>query len=148
MQRIGLQLKVQTITPLKISEKILRSGVDCAPSPIVNTVRVLVKVRSVPRASEWGDYRGRDLFLNKKVKVEALEPLVFLDVLRAVLEVSIALGAVGLEQLLDKILRMGIEMARVINLARENLLIDAERILIIKRRIPKLSTKSANTIPS
>ena len=58
-----------------------------------------------------------------------------LDVVGAALEVTEPLREVGGEQLLDQVLRVAVEVPRELDLALEDLLIDAEWIFVVERRI-------------
>lgn len=59
------------------------------------------------------------------------------DVLRAVLEAAKALGAVRGEELLDQVLGVGVKLPGEVNLARENLLVDTKRVLVVERRVAR-----------
>merc|ERR1719491_2758369 len=68
--------------------------------------------------------------------VEPPVPLVLLDVLGAVLQVAYALRSVRREQLAHQVARMRLEVTRELELALQDLLVDTEGVLVVKRRVP------------
>ena len=60
-----------------------------------------------------------------------------LDVVGAALEVTEPLREVGGEQLLDQVLRMPVKVPREFQLPLENLLVDAERVFVVKGRVAR-----------
>lgn len=96
----------------------------------IGRVRILVEVGCVARFVCVRNVRRPDLLVEYLEPVDLREPLVSFDVLCLVLEASEPFRSIRGEELLDQVLRVGIEVLRKVDLAGENLLIDAERILI------------------
>lgn len=98
----------------------------------VRRVRILVEVRRVARLCRVRNVRRSHLLVEYFEPIDFGEPLVSLDVLGLILEAAESLRSIRSQQLLDQILRVRIKVLREVNLARENLLINAEWILVEK----------------
>mmetsp|Transcript_5636 Transcript_5636/g.19155 ORF Transcript_5636/g.19155 Transcript_5636/m.19155 type:complete len:272 (-) Transcript_5636:356-1171(-) len=121
---------------LKVLEERLVAGVD-GHAPLLVGVRVLVEVGGVVLALHLRDDGRGHLARKELVPVEAGEPLVLLDVRRAVLEVADALGQVRGEELLDEVLGVAVEVPRELDLALQDLLVDAQWVLVVEGRVPR-----------
>lgn len=96
---------------------------------------VFVKVTAVALISDpW--HNGRSQFTRVHiVPVEVLEPTVFLDVVGSPLHVSDTFRPVEDEQLLYQVLGYGVHVLWPLRFAAEDLLVDAEWIVIVERRV-------------
>ncbi|ETW03639.1 hypothetical protein, variant [Aphanomyces invadans] len=99
-------------------------------------VRVRVKVGRVVGSDDLGNDGGSALSRQNRFPVAAREELVFLDVIHAVLEAAVTLRQVGREQSLNKRFRVAVKVPREVNLAGQDLLIDAHRVVVAERRLP------------
>mmetsp|Transcript_7904 Transcript_7904/g.19224 ORF Transcript_7904/g.19224 Transcript_7904/m.19224 type:complete len:210 (-) Transcript_7904:720-1349(-) len=99
-------------------------------------VGVRIEVARVCRMPHLGHDGRRDGAAEQAVPVDALEVLVLHHVAPAALEVPEALGAVGLEELLDEVLGLRIEVPQDLHLAEEDLLVDPEGVLVIEGGVP------------
>ena len=88
-------------------------------------VRVTVEIGSVVRRAEGGHEWRSHAPLEHGRPVDALEPRVLLDVLCAGVQTAEALRAVRGQKFLDQIASVRVHVTRVVNLAAQNLLIDA-----------------------
>ena len=83
--------------------------------------------------------RERKIYLELAVPhilpIQALEPLVLLDILRPALEVPHTFRAICRQQFLDKILCVGIKVRRELNFASQDFLVNSERVVIKERRV-------------
>mmetsp|Transcript_70 Transcript_70/g.283 ORF Transcript_70/g.283 Transcript_70/m.283 type:complete len:342 (+) Transcript_70:594-1619(+) len=135
VRRVAQRELWRTRRGLKVLEERLVPGVNLDAVVLVG-VRVLIEVGGVVLGLYLGhDGRG-DLAPQESVEVQAHEPLVLLNIIRPALEVANALGEVGGEELLDQVLGVAVKVPRELDLALEDLLVDTERILVVKRRVP------------
>lgn len=64
--------------------------------------------------------------------VDVLEEAVFLDVLDAIEEVAVSLGEVGLQQVFDQTLGLGVEVLGVVDLALQDVVVDVHGVLVVE----------------
>jgi hypothetical protein len=107
-----------------------------ALSRAVLRVGVLLELASVILALRLGHERRRDAAVKERGEVEATEPLVLPHVVPAASQIAEALGAVGGEELAHQVARVRLDESRELDLPGEDELVDAERVLVVKRRIP------------
>jgi hypothetical protein len=109
-------------------------GFKCSAGPIPIFV-VLFKVLGV--AFVRGDrYDGRIEFaVRESAPIDALEPLVALYVFGAAAQVAKASAAIRRQQAANQILRVAVKVRRKVNSARQNLFVDAKRIVVKEGRI-------------
>lgn len=81
------------------------------------------------------EFAHRQFLIVNIVPVEVLEPAMPFDVVRSVLHVAHSLRAIGNEQLLDQILSDRIHVPRPVDLAAQDFLVDAKRIVVVEWRI-------------
>jgi len=83
--------------------------------------------------------RERKIYLELAVPhilpIQALEPLVLLDILCPTLKVPHTFRAICRQQLLDKILCVGIKVRWELDFASQDFLVNSERIVIKERRV-------------
>jgi len=92
----------------------------------------------VPRVAvvrHFGDDRRRELPADHVVPRDAAEEAVGLDVAGPALHVAEPLGPVGDEQPLDEVFGDRVQMLRPLDLPRQDLLVDAKRIVVEEGRV-------------
>mmetsp|Transcript_31684 Transcript_31684/g.69278 ORF Transcript_31684/g.69278 Transcript_31684/m.69278 type:complete len:328 (-) Transcript_31684:764-1747(-) len=139
----ALALSPSAASISKVLEERLIARIDLARRSL-HRVWVLLEVGCVGLSLDlWldgggdGERVGRERFEERRGQRRRRVPLVPLHVLRAALEVAYPLGQVGSEQLLDQVLGVAVEVPRELDLALEDLLVDAERVLVVKRRVAR-----------
>mmetsp|Transcript_105990 Transcript_105990/g.199617 ORF Transcript_105990/g.199617 Transcript_105990/m.199617 type:complete len:265 (+) Transcript_105990:208-1002(+) len=78
---------------------------------------------------------SRDLQLLELAPIEGREPFVLKDVIRAILQVAIALAEVRCQELFHQCLRVLVKVLWEVDLSCQDLLVDAHRILITEWRL-------------
>mmetsp|Transcript_102295 Transcript_102295/g.292819 ORF Transcript_102295/g.292819 Transcript_102295/m.292819 type:complete len:284 (+) Transcript_102295:3646-4497(+) len=108
-------------------------------------VRVRVKVRRVVSTVHLGDNRPRQAPVQQHLPFQIGEPFVLFDVLHAVCSAAIPLGEIRHQYLLQQRLHVVLHVPREVELTVENLLVDAHRVLIHKRRLARQHLIGQNT---
>mmetsp|Transcript_4360 Transcript_4360/g.11304 ORF Transcript_4360/g.11304 Transcript_4360/m.11304 type:complete len:212 (+) Transcript_4360:158-793(+) len=104
---------------------------------LLGGVCILVVLPRIAGPLDLGHNGRLDLLVVQRSPVQSPEPLVLFDVLGRVLQVADALCAVCGEQLAHEVTRVRLKVARELELAREDLLVDPEGVLVVKRRVAR-----------
>lgn len=95
-------------------------------------VWVLRKVARVSRLADCWQVGSRNLLLGQLVPVDRFVPTMVLDVVRAVLEASIALGNVRDKQMFDDTLGVLVEISRELDFALQDLLVNRHGVVVVE----------------
>ncbi len=98
-------------------------------------VGVRVEIGGVCVSRDGWDNRSLQLSVEKLFPVEALEPLVFLDVVGAAFETAVALREISHQQLLDEGLGVAVKMSWEGDLASQDLLVDTHGVIVHEGRL-------------
>ena len=130
------------IARLEVLEELLgRRLVDERSARVFQTICILVKVVRVTRGLNVRHDLTLHLALNKRLEVKSLEPLVLFDVLRPILQIAYPLRPVAAQKLSLEVLRRRVEVSRELDPASEDLLVNAERILVEEGRVARQHLK-------